>query len=87
MGRDEHGGNYSCFITLNDFEKLPTQSLLQRWLREVHKIDITLISLNGKFLKSVRPRPSLVNSYNLNDLGTYEEVLEIALVEALNKIK
>lgn len=86
-GRDEHGGNYSCSIMLNEFDELPTQSLLMRWLREVHEIEISMICFDGHYLKSVKPRPFKANTYRMNELGTYEEVLEIALVEVLNKIQ
>lgn len=87
FGRDEHGGNYMCSIILAEYDSLPTQSLLQKWLRDVHKIEISIICFDGHYLKSVKPRPFKANTYRMDELGTYEEVLEIALVEALNKIK
>lgn len=65
----------------------PTQSILQRWLREIHGIEISLICFDGQYLKHVKQRPFKANTYNLDYFGTYEEVLEIALFEALNLIK
>lgn len=65
----------------------PTQSLLQKWLREVHNIHIAILpkilpsnqvkyySFKGKLKKNFE------NLYN-----TYEEALEIGLQEALKLI-
>lgn len=83
----DFAGDYTCVITLAEFDDLPTQSLLQRWLCEVHKIEISMICFDGHYLKSVKPRPFKANTYRMDEIGTYEEVLEKALVEALNKIK
>jgi hypothetical protein len=69
----------------------PTQSLLQRWLREIHKIyidvesvlvglyDIEFICSNYQVLEYSRLR--------LNQCKTYEEALEKGLQEALKLIK
>lgn len=64
----------------------PTQSLLQKWLRENHKIHITIWynELTEKY------RIDSINSsepFDMTEYPTYEQVLEIALVEALNLIK
>ena len=67
----------------------PTQSLLQKWLREVHEISIKI----DDFYTNSRVR----FDYNICELGsqednpvgifeTYEEALEIGLQEALKLI-
>lgn len=94
---------YSDGLNDNSFDnslscQAPTQSLLQKWLREVYNIHIELIidgwqsdeKVSGEFLcyrafiwQVGKPKPK-VNE----DLGAqkYEIILEIALVEALNLI-
>ena len=68
----------------------PTQSLLQKWLREVHEISIKI----DDYYTNSRVR----FDYNVCELGsqednpvgifeTYEEALEIGLQEALKQIK
>lgn len=71
----------------------PTQSLLQRWLREMHKINIDIYSDTNKH----RYYLSVINAYQNNDFNctikdndgfikmfqTYEEALEKGLQEAL----
>ena len=66
----------------------PTQSLLQKWIREKHKIDIFIIPYhlaNKKYYESV------VDKYDYNitysEYNTYEEALEIGLQESLKIIK
>lgn len=65
----------------------PTQSLLQRWLREVHKIHIitTSISQESWQYHITNVGDSLGKLYN-EDYYNYEEALEAALVHALNLI-
>lgn len=68
----------------------PTQSVLQKWLREKHNQQIYCYSStlrNGKWGDYV----VYVNGYALNDardeeFQTYEDALEIGLCYALNKI-
>lgn len=85
-GRDEHSNTFDVEILTNILQPLPTQSLLQRWLREIHKIEISLICFDGQYLKHVKKREFKANHYLLNYTGSYEEVLEMALVEGLNLI-
>ena len=59
----------------------PTQSLLQKWLRDVHKKDVYCW-----------PCESQIDDSNTTwtsgkAVGTYEEVLEVGLIEALKAIK
>lgn len=85
MGSGLNGGYISA----------PTQSLLQKWLREVHKINTFVgfrmntkkwdgqahdMSLNGK---------EFVKQYSIIGKETYdlyEDALEVALIEGLNMI-
>jgi hypothetical protein len=63
----------------------PTQSLLQKWLREVHNIEIYVRSsvglYNKKYWTTFLPNGCLENKNN-----TYEEALEVGLFEALKLI-
>jgi len=70
----------------HEFEA-PTQSLLQRWLREVHKIHITITSISQESWQYhiTKVGDSLGKLYN-EDYDDYEEALEDALVHALNLI-
>lgn len=81
----------------------PTQSELQKWLREEHKLYITAIPHKSKedkvrlnwFYSLVDDRNNLDNIFcNADDLGAsqqgwhvYEEAVEAGLIEALNKIE
>jgi hypothetical protein len=93
-GREDLGDysneSYDCY-------ELPTQSLLQKWLREVHNlhlyIDTTpsfeqMESHKSKYKVSIKvpfnPFKWTTGHYYLGD--TYEEVLEIGLQEALKLI-
>ena len=76
----------------------PTQSLLQKWLREVHGIDITVMPEWQKEKRVYYVGFSYINSSNKIDIffsknndvkvqyKTYEESLEIGLQEALKLI-
>lgn len=68
-----------------------TQSLLQKWLREVHKIDISLdrhVAING-YTYQVFITLSNTNVHEHDWFGyfnTYEEALEKGLQESLRLI-
>tara|TARA_R110000796_G_scaffold212_2_gene848 strand:+ start:1949 stop:2356 length:408 start_codon:yes stop_codon:yes gene_type:complete len=72
----------------------PTQSLLQKWLREVHSIYISVdyliievIDSKGvRFDWSIYNKNESIESKELIGLLTYEEALEKGLVEALKLI-
>jgi len=74
------------------FFERPTQSLLQRWLREIHNIDIFVVA---SFIGEDKHKYSyyIVDTDNLDtdsdgsETVTYEEALEIALEEALTLVK
>lgn len=66
----------------------PSQSLLQRWLREVHKIHIIITSISQESWQYhiTKVGDSLGKLYN-EDYDDYEKALEDSLVDALNLIK
>jgi hypothetical protein len=74
-------------LTFVDDSKIsaPTQSLLQRWLREVHELNL-YISLSGtkeiSWFWSINDK-----EYQDGSSNTYEQALEAGLLEALKLIK
>lgn len=83
------------FSDKNRVEIIPTQSLLQKWLREIYKIHIICDPADDNaYAFQVGKVDDMEWVLNENKLGkpiryfeTYEEGLEVALVRALNKIK
>lgn len=80
----------------------PTQSLLQKWLREVHKVEIQIFTMGVFMDKSISPHSEFIVSegfkkycYGINvtcgtdnrGFSTYEEALEAGLNQALKLIK
>jgi rubrerythrin len=73
----------------------PTQSLLQKWLREEHKINVEVTWMCEKWfcdvydLKTPMPNKSMCKSLFNEKEGfkTYEEALEKGLLEGLKSIK
>ena len=74
-------------------DKLPTQSLLQKWLREKHNIIVTSdCAIEGEWWYQLKHSPTeMIRIYKstglLGDSKTYEEALEKGLIEALKLIK
>ena len=66
----------------------PTQSLLQKWLREKHKIHITIFSSSQEswMFRITKPNQMLTEGIYGEDFITYEEALEVGLQEALKLI-
>lgn len=67
----------------------PTQSLLQKWLREVHNIDVLPSKPNGNHSKDYISK-IYINGTRLKWVGhseNYENVFEIGLQEGLKLIK
>jgi hypothetical protein len=72
----------------------PTQSLLQKWLRDVHNIGVTVGiddsgALWGYTIFPIDEEKSSYQGYPfINEIiyDTYEETLEVGLLEALNLI-
>jgi hypothetical protein len=77
-----------------DYMSAPTQSLLQKWLRDVHNIHVSpLMYINKKKelkwrfdLTTVSPYYSSIDKRSTKIRDTYEEALEVALYDALNSI-
>ena len=85
-----NGELVNTIFSSKDHIHAPTQSLLQKWLREVHNVSIKI----DDYYTNSRVR----FDYNICELGsqednpvgvfeTYEEALEIGLQEALKQIK
>lgn len=68
----------------------PTQSLLQKWLREVHNIQISVKSCTKNMKGQYVDWDCCVNTNQIIDhrdgKDTYEEALEVGLLEALKLI-
>ena len=84
FGCDKANGYFETFSA-------PTQSLLQKWLREEHNIDV-----EARLVERLNTRNYLIKLYKNNTpvissifhfYKTYEEALELGLIEALNLIK
>ena len=73
------------------FIHAPTQSLLAKWLREVHNIHVDVMSHNiNDFwynLQQFNNESRLIYKTNLSNFNTYEKAYEHGLFEALNLIK
>lgn len=63
----------------------PTQSLLQKWLRDVHNIHISIKNISGFYWLEVSTQGKEVTPLNTK-FYTYEEALEAGLLEALKLI-
>lgn len=92
--------NYDAAIAreFTKFVYAPTQSLLQRWLREVHKLDIQIEPVWGNFNMTIREYCTWIPYTKEEDeldpedeapeyFSTYELALEKSLKDALNLIK
>lgn len=66
----------------------PTQSLLQKWLREKHQLHITIYSCSQEswMFNITKPGQYLPDGIYGEDFEDYEEALEDALQEALKSI-
>lgn len=60
----------------------PTQSLLQKWLREVHNIDVRVAN-KYRYYHLVKDQ----QYFDRTTYDTYEQALEAGLLEALKLIK
>lgn len=68
---------------------VPTQSLLQKWLREIHSIHITIFSKSQEswMYRITAKGQSLEEGLYGEDFENYEEALEAGSQEALKLIK
>jgi hypothetical protein len=101
---EQRGSGFAelCRNNLDYKTSAPTQSLLQKWLREVHNIEVLINRIPPEaILSSKKNGKSILNNYNcyvwsLNNNPrianngsfheTYEEALEVELQEALKLI-
>jgi len=90
-------GNYvgerGACISCTEYALAPTQSLLQKWLREIHNILIDVGSSFNGYSVEVMTKDSNNKWLNMEfssdneQYETYEEALEAGLQEALKLIK
>jgi hypothetical protein len=84
---------YSPILLGEVFRKsLPTQSLLQKWLREVHKIDVFCDCIGSGLYYSVIYDNNVKEDetdkvFEQENTTSYEDALEIGLQEGLKLIK
>ena len=82
--------SHSLFNPSSNICTAPTQSLLQKWLREKYDIDIiinTYRNQNQKYYKYFISEKSKNVIKSEEYYNTYEDALEIGLQEALKLIK
>ena len=77
--------DWNSFIS-NSRISIPTQSFLQKYLREVYKIEIAVQWFDKGYIKAVKKHPFKANTYRMETWNSYEEALEMALFEGLNLI-
>lgn len=79
LGPESNHNKKNCYFSR------PTQSLLQRWLREVHKIYVTIdYHLPPTMARYKIEGPNVHDKQVIMAFGDYEKALEHGLVEALN---
>ena len=86
-----------CFLNKCDVcYSAPTQGLLQKWLREVHGINIVVAPshecFNILFISEYdkiedQNEYAVLNGLEFKDFKTYEGALEVGLFEALKLVK
>lgn len=64
----------------------PTQSFLQKWLRDNFAIEIAVQWFDKCYINAVAKQPFKANTYRIEGIGRYEDALEIALIKALKMI-
>jgi len=80
--REECWNGYPVNTEDEAYLAAPTQSLLQRWLREVHNI---FIEINVNYCYTVYYKDEL--ELESSEYTSYEAALEYSLIEALKLIK
>lgn len=94
MLEGEHKGRRGASVDCKNYVKCCTQSLLQKWLREIHNIPVTVLHFpkydNKGISEYIEYRYSFIDDNEVWDEihrhKTYEEALEIGLQEALKRI-
>ena len=85
-----NGELVNTIFSSKDHIHAPTQSLLQKWLREVHEISIKVDDYYTNSRVRFDYNVCQLGSQEDNPVGifeTYEEALEIGLYQALKQIK
>lgn len=87
---DKSFGDYSC--KNYTMYAAPSQSLVQRWLREYHNIQLYVYSHTKTGKDEYRDYVAIMNGTSLNDprdeqFQTYELALEFGITEALKSIE
>jgi len=88
-----HDWNNTKSQTETEYYSAPTQSLLQKWLREKHNIHVNLFIYHNTEDINIVYRCRIdyfINKVKISywlGLGKYEEVLEMGLKQGLNYIK
>jgi len=68
------------------FTSVPTQSLLQKWLREKHSIEVEVTKLTKYYYKTYKGDLNPYTSNKAIPSDTYEEAWEKGLQEALKLV-
>lgn len=86
-------GEFTCGRNDEAFYPAPTQSVLQKWLRDVHNIHIEIELASDEELDILIPYVYQWDFYkngfitiNREFYNSYEEALEVSLFEALKSI-
>jgi len=89
----KHSYNFNLHNENIDISSAPTQSLLQKWLREFYKLHVRVDNVNrpqkNKWCFEIYKLPSgVINLWNETSkvYNSYEDALEIGLQEALKLI-
>lgn len=81
--------NHNCKRHGNVTVSAPTQSLLQKWLREKHKIDIRVdppTEKEGEYNSQIFEKRYSCSWGSADSFDSYEGALEMALLKALTMI-
>lgn len=80
-------------LSNNDYWEAPSQSLLQKWLRDNYNLHIVIIpTINSYWTFKIVHLTGTIevppyNNVDSTDYNSYEEALEVALQRGLNLIK
>lgn len=82
----EEFAQYKNWNEYSDTLSAPTQAMLQKWLREVHGIDISVSPAGSKYICHYSHPKSAKTAGEVSE-KKYEETLEQGLFESLKLIK
>lgn len=63
--------------------QFPTQSLLQKYLRDIHDIEIAVQWFENGYINAVSKKPFKANTYKIEGIKNFEECLELAIIKAI----